>query len=618
MRQTRHDILLRQIERLTRRIGHLEMRSRRYVRLRWAVAIGGLVLTWLVARNPGGGIEWVMAAVSLVVFVAIVVYHRQVKASVVRHELWRQIKMAHVARIARKWQDIPAPLNAMPEMDHPFASDLNLTGTSSVLQLIDTAMSRGGSERLRSWLLYPNLNLYDIEARQAVVKELIPLTRFRDRLTFYSIGVTRNPVERWEGERVLTWLERDVTQRSLLPWVVVLSILAVTNIGLYALHAMGLALLLWPYSLVLYLILYMSQSGAVSELFEDAFRLEKSLEQLRAVLQHLETYRYGHAPHLGRLCAPFWQASHRPSDALKRIVRIAGAASVQRANIFGLLLNLIVPWDIFFAYCFNLSKATIKTHLPLWIDTWYELEALSALATFGYLNPDYIFPELQYPKADARLPVMQASSIGHPLIPADVRVCNDIVLDHLGELVMITGSNMSGKSTFLRTLGVNLCLAYAGAPVNASAMRTQICRVFTCINVSDSVTDGISYFYAEVRRLKALLQALQTPDVHPLFFLIDEIFRGTNNRERLIGSRSYTRALLGENGLGCLSTHDLELVQLSDEVKGIRNFHFREDVVDGRMVFDYRLRLGPCPTTNALIIMEMEGLPVPGQASRVS
>ena len=169
---------------------------------------------------------------------------------------------------------------------------------------------------------------------------------------------------------------------------------------------------------------------------------------------------------------------------------------------------------------------------------------------------------------------------------------------------------MSGKSTFLRTLGVNLCLAYAGGPVSATMLRTALFRLFTCIRVSDSVADGYSYFYAEVRRLKALLGELARPEQMPLFFLVDEIFKGTNNRERLIGSRSYVRAVVGQNCVGFISTHDLELVTLADILPDVSNKHFREDVIDGSMVFDYVLRSGPSPTTNALKIMRMEGLPI--------
>jgi DNA mismatch repair ATPase MutS len=159
-------------------------------------------------------------------------------------------------------------------------------------------------------------------------------------------------------------------------------------------------------------------------------------------------------------------------------------------------------------------------------------------------------------------------------------------------------------------LGLNLCLTYAGGPVCAASLHTLPFRLFTSIRVTDSVTDGISYFYAEVKRLKALLDALEMDHPLPLFFLIDEIFRGTNNRERLIGSRSYIQALVGQHGVGAISTHDLELVRLADDMPSLKNYHFTESVADRRMLFDYQLRSGPCPSTNALKIMQMEGLPV--------
>jgi DNA mismatch repair ATPase MutS len=165
-------------------------------------------------------------------------------------------------------------------------------------------------------------------------------------------------------------------------------------------------------------------------------------------------------------------------------------------------------------------------------------------------------------------------------------VSNDFAFQEMGQTIILTGSNMSGKSTFLRSLGVNLSLAYAGSVVNARQLNVGLLRLFTCIRVTDSVTDGISYFYAEVRRLKALLDNLQDSDAMPLFFLIDEIFRGTNNRERLIGSRAYIQALAGKNGIGFISTHDLELIKLADEIAAVKNYHFREHIEDDRLVFD--------------------------------
>lgn len=606
----RRRALQRHLERLERRLQHLGKESERYTRMRWIIALGGLLLTWMVARWLGTAPAWVVLIAVTAAFVWVALGHGRVKASMANHTLWHRIKSTHLARLRRDWVNLPAPGNLAGEPEHPFASDLNLIGYHSLLQLLDTTMSRGGMERLRSWLLYPVLDREHVCRRQAIVREIVPLSTFRDRLTLHEARAAQQPETRWEGERVIAWLERDSGAERLLPWVLILGLLAVANGVLYVLARADVMPRYWPYTMVAYIGLYLTQTGAVRGLFEDAFWLEQTLRRFRAVLLYLESRSYERTPHLAALCQPFWQVEPRPSAILKRVVRLAGMASAQRANIFGVALNLLVPWDLYVAYRFNRCKQDVKSRLPAWIDTWYELEALNALANFGYLQPDADFPDIRAAIDTASEPVLQAEALGHPLLPNETRVCNDLTLARLGEVVMITGSNMSGKSTFLRTLGVNLCLAYAGAPVCAASLQCGLMRVFTCINVSDSVTDGISYFYAEVRRLKALLQALSMPSETPLLFLIDEIFRGTNNRERLIGSRSYIEALSGGNGVGLVSTHDLELVTLAESLPTIHNFHFRETIVDGLMAFDYKLRTGPCPTTNALTIMQLEGLPV--------
>jgi DNA mismatch repair ATPase MutS len=168
---------------------------------------------------------------------------------------------------------------------------------------------------------------------------------------------------------------------------------------------------------------------------------------------------------------------------------------------------------------------------------------------------------------------------------------------------------MAGKSTFLRTAGINLALCFAGAPVNASSLTTIPFRIFSSINITDSLDNGISHFYAEVKRLRDLLDRLEDKNGTPLFFMVDEIYRGTNNRERLQGSKAFLQKVAGKNGVGLVSTHDLELAQLEDEISELSNWHFAETLDDGKMHFEYKLKPGPCPSTNALKIMEMEGLP---------
>src|SRR6185295_3119404 len=290
----------------------------------------------------------------------------------------------------------------------------------------------------------------------------------------------------------------------------------------------------------------------------------------------------------------------------RRIERIAAAVGLRTNALLWLIVHVFVPWDFFFTYRLELVKKEISQELPRWLDVWYELEALNSLANFGWLNPHYTFPEIV-----SEQKLFAGKGLGHPLLKPQQKVANDFHLDEQQQLVLLTGSNMAGKSTFLRTIGLNLRLAYAGSTVNADSLQVSLFRLFTCINVSDSVQDGLSYFYAEVRRLKQLLSAVEAGHELPILFMIDEIFRGTNNRERHIGSGAFIRALSDrDNAVGVIATHDLELTRLADENRGIANYHFCEEVSDGRMVFDYLLRSGPCPTTNALKIMQIEGLPV--------
>jgi DNA mismatch repair ATPase MutS len=356
-------------------------------------------------------------------------------------------------------------------------------------------------------------------------------------------------------------------------------------------------------------VIFLLWAQSYGDFFHEALELQEALKQLAAVSALLEKHNYRKTPHLRELCAPFLDSTARPSQYMRRMNRLMTALGLRQNPYLGLGLNAIIPWDFYCAYWLEQYKEELAPHLTLWLDKWIELEALSSLANLAYLNPTYTLPTVIEKRSNATHPfVFQATALGHPLIPDHEKVCNDFTINNLGDVAILTGSNMAGKSSFLRTMALNLALTYAGGPVNAQSLYTMPFRLFTCIKVTDSVTDGISYFYAEVKRLKALKGALEGNETYPLLFLIDEIFRGTNNRERLIGSRAYIRRLVGKEGTGLISTHDLDLVHLADEISQIKNYHFREEVISKQMIFDYTLRPGPCPTTNALKIMELEGL----------
>ena len=611
---TRSDQLNKQIARLQRRAGGLNEISRKYWTARRVILICGVLLAMVFCNFAGSKAAWFIAALIAIVFAVVTMYHNRVRDSLTRNSLLIEIKQVHIARIQLDWARIPLTDPASsPLAGHPFETDLDITGERSLHRLIDCAVTKEGSERLKSWLLSARPDAQLIKYRQTLVRELKGHYVFRDKLQLLSAFARFNagPLRRrsgpglWNSSILIDWLARDERKGSLLPTVIYLSILSALNIICIVLSSFDLVPKIWPITLVIYFGAMLLNRSRIATAWEELQGLEKALTHFRVVFGYLESRRYKNTPGLAQICAPFAEQGKQPSREIRRLGRLAAALGVRTNPLLALLVHLLVPWDFIFTHRLELVKKEIANLLPRWLDAWHELEALNSLANFAYLNPHYEFPELL-----SETGRVVARKLGHPLLKPESKVCNDFELDHSRRIVILTGSNMAGKSTFLRTLGVNLVLAYAGAPVNAERLETSLFRIFTCIKVSDSVQDGLSYFYAEVKRLQALLAATKADDPLPALFLIDEIFRGTNSRERLIGSRSYISTLAHGTPVGLVATHDLELIKLADEIEGVVNQHFREEVSDGRMVFDYRLRPGPCPTTNALTIMRLEGLPV--------
>ena len=606
-RAKRQKAIENQVNRLENRMRKLHALSRQLSWYRLAIfLIGGTLFFisffWISEKSA-----WLVAATAAIIFSIIACYHHRLAKGTRRHQIWIQIKKSQLARMDLNWEKIPGSELQLPLSDLPFEKDLDITGRRSIHQLIDISISREGSRRLASWLLQKTPDLTGILQRQRVIQELVPLSRFRNRLLLNFRLVSGAQLE---GNKLLDWLQTERPSRSLKNLAAISYGLAALNITLFLWHQFGDISPYWMLSLFIYVLFYLSNLKLFRHLFEVISQLDDELSKFRQILKFLETYPYGGNRNLRALCAPFLEPEKLPSRQLRKIKFVSTAIGLRMNPIMAVLLNIVFPWDFFFSALIHRYRGQIARQLPQWLDTWEKLEASISLANFAYLNPDYIFPEFNPDPENKDQPILTATGLGHPLIPAYQIVFNDFSLTKSGEAFIVTGSNMSGKSSFLKTIGVNLCLAYAGGPVNAGSFHSALFRIFTCIKINDSIVDGFSFFYTEVKRLKALLGELQVNHQLPLLFLIDEIFKGTNNRERLVGSRSYIRNLIGQNGAGLIATHDLELIKLADDFPDITNCHFREEVADGKMVFDYKLRPGPCPTTNALKIMQMEGLPV--------
>ena len=606
-RETRRRAIDRQIQRLQRRIERMRSRSSLFTRYRLGIFIFSLVAGAISNFTIGEAVAWPVFTTGLLVFGAVATIHRRLNHSIKRHEIWLRWKTQLLARMQLDWQQLPFTEQTPADPEHPFEFDLDITGPRSLHRLLDTAVSKAGSARLRTWLLRTDPDLKETRRRQKIVRELIPLSHFRNKLYLQFTLVSS---ELLDGDKLVGWLKKQETPRTLKIIVAVLSAMALVNISLFGLYQFCLLAGYYIWTLIAYIFVFLMNQKLIASVFADTNFLEDELAKVRAILEYLESFPYQQNQALSTICEPFWKAQTRPSQQIRKVKWIAYLVGLRGNPLLNLVLNITCPYDYYCAVLLDRSKKQLARTVPGWLDTFYELEALLSLANAGYLNPDYTFPTFNENEGEHAKHKIELVSIGHPLIPQQQKVCNDFMQEKLGTVTLITGSNMAGKSTFLKTLGINFCLAYVGGVVDAKKMECSLFKLFTCLKVNDSVTDGFSFFYAEVRRLKSLLSRLDQSDSEPIFFLIDEIFRGTNNRERLIGSRSYIRALANKHGMGAISTHDLELVHLADEIASISNFHFREEVVDGKMTFDYKLRTGPCPTTNALKIMELEGLPV--------
>jgi hypothetical protein len=527
--------------------------------------------------------------------------------------MWIELKQTHLARLRLDWTAIPErPF--MPLEAHPYAKDLDLVGRHSLLHLLDTTVSTQGRERLDSWFLSQPPRSEEWKTRQALIKELAPLSLLRDRIQLEALLINRRDID---GAALLAVLRTPAGYPGLVSLLIIESVLA----GLTFILLIGDSLIgmpnYWVGSFALYAFIYLMVRGRTAEVFNHAVSLHDQLEKIAAVFTHVERRSMSHTPSLARLCEPLRQESIKPSRSLSEAASLLARLSIKAHPLVHYFVNALGPWDLYYTYRLQGLQNRIAEAVPMWLDILAEFEAASALANFAYLHPSYSWPEPMENTGRRRdgdvvcEPANIGSELGHPLIPAASRIANDLALEGHGRILLVTGSNMSGKSTFLRTVGVNLCLAQAGGPVCAKYYRWTWAQPACCIRVDDSLESGLSFFYAEVKRLKGILSAAERIDGPTILFLIDEVFRGTNNRERLLGAQAFITALARSRGFGLVTTHDLELTDLERRIGRLSNMHFQETVERGRLVFDYTLRPGPCPTTNALRIMALEGLPVP-------
>ncbi|MFZ1323415.1 MAG: hypothetical protein WAT71_17825 [Ignavibacteria bacterium] len=597
---------LNYLEKLSGKLGnkieYLKKKSNKFSFNRLWIFLTGLVLS-VIAFNIDQTAGWIITSVSVLTFGITVHLHNRLLHTVKRITYFRILQNENIFRMKLDWKGIPDNVSGIIPDESSTFKDLDIMGKRSLHQLIDNSVSYEGSSLLAKLLSQFSPDLNRIGRNQKIIKELSEMKRFREKFILKARLISVKPLN---GTTILKWLKK--TEHSTIPdFVIPVSVIFILSyVILFGLYIAGILGSVWFAVFLMYLIFYGKYQKPASSVFEESALLGDHIRKFSVLIQLAGKYNMKNFPELEKFLYFFREEKEGAADELKKLDKLLSLIRLRDNPIYRIIFNALIPYDFIVCKKILTLISDIEHKLPDWLDRFYELECLISVSNFSYLNPDYNYPEFDRDREFK----FEIKECGHPLLPRSQKICNDFKFLKESETVIITGSNMSGKSTFLKTVGINQCLANAGAPVNAVSFKTSVYDLFTCIKVNDSVADGISYFYAEVKRLKELIDEIKNSESKVKFFLIDEIFKGTNNRERLHGSREFIKYLSKQNCTGFITTHDLELVNISNEIDSVVNYHFREEILNNEMIFDYKIHNGPCPTTNALKIMEIAGLPV--------
>lgn len=581
-------------------------RSRRMANVSTALVVAALVGAGIGVWQ-GVGAWYLVAALLAVAFLVAYGYHGRIDRRQRRYaELWT-INGEGLRRLARDWTALPLR-QSTPPADTALATDLDLLGHASLQHLLNTANTPAGQQTLQNWLLHPAA-LAEIRARQQAVAELAERIDFRDELAVRGRGMA-NAQSKYE--QFLRWAESAPVLRHW-HWLVWLSrVLPALTIALIVAQATSLiSAPLWAIGVFLNGVLTFTVGRRVNAAI-DEIAARQGIFRMYADVFALVTAESYTAARLQQLHQALTAGDLRADQQMQRLGRIMVFADLRLWQFF-LVVQLLTLWDFHVLWRFERWQQVAGSRARGWLTALGELEALAALATLKHDHPAWAFPRFTADKP----PIVRAQQLAHPLLPPAHSVPNNVQIGPPGTFLLVTGSNMSGKSTLLRAIGVNVVLAQAGGPVCATAMQLPTLILATSMRVQDSLEQGVSYFMAELQRLKAVVDAAeraQATHERTLLFLLDEILHGTNTAERQIAARRIIRHLLGLNAIGAVSTHDLTLAESPDLAVAGHVVHFTEHWTRGpdgpEMRFDYLLRPGIATSTNALKLMELIGLPV--------
>jgi hypothetical protein len=572
-----------------RTVARYEQQDRQISILRLLIALIFLTAAFMSLWQEVFSARWLLVPAAMFIF--LVALHERVARSLRRATRAVAFYEDGLARIEDRWIGRGQSTEMFRGETHLYAPDLDIFGKASLFELLCTARMRSGEETLAAWLSGP-APASEIVARQQAVEELRYRVDLREDLAVTAVDV-RSSIH----PEVLTRWGSGATILKNPPVRVVLAVISLITVAVIL-----FANQYWPYAIAVEAAFGLVYRRRVREVLGSLERPQIELSLLSQILGRIEAEQF-QSPKLLELRKSLDTEGLPPSSQIHRFNRLVNALDWRRNQLFA-PVSIVLFWATQFAFAIESWREHCGRSIGPWLDTVGEFEALCALAGFAYEHPSDPFPEIKESG-----PLFDGQDLRHPLRPSTQHIPNSVRLDETVHLLVVSGSNMSGKSTLLRTVGINTVLALAGAPVRATTLRLSPLAIGATLRIQDSLQAGTSRFYAEIQRIHHIMEL--TKGSLPVLFLLDEVLHGTNSHDRAVGAEAIVRGLVARGAIGLVTTHDLALATVAESLAPRAvNVHFEDDMIDGKMVFDYRMRPGVVQKSNALALMRAVGLEV--------
>jgi hypothetical protein len=559
----------------------------------------GLAALAVAATSLGAG--WISVwflLVPLVLFVFLAWKQDRIERSLAASTRGVAYYQGGLARLENRWIGSGNQGERFRDPQHLFAEDLDLFGRGSLFELLSQTRTAGGEGVLAGWLLAPGIRA-DVLARQAAVAELAARLDLRQDIALMGDDL-RAAVDH---ESLHKWGERPAVRFFPGARLVALALAAAALVTFGLMITMTTSVIPFLAVILAEVAFGMAVSGPMDRVLSATATPARELELLGLVLERMEREQFT-APALAALKASLEVEGEAASRSIRRLSKLVTHLDSARNQFLGIVVSPLL-WTKQFAMAIEAWRIRCGPRIGRWVAAVSEFEALCSLASFAYERPEAIFPEL----TEAANPIFTGEALAHPLIPPREAVANDVAIGEGTRLWIVSGSNMSGKSTLLRAVGLSTVLAWAGAPVTASRLRVSRVAIGASMRTTDSLADHRSRFYAEISRLREIVDLARAGK--PTLFLLDELLSGTNSHDRRIGAEGLIRGLVDRAAIGMVTTHDLALADIVPSFQGIAlNVHFEDQLEGGEIHFDYKLRSGVVTRSNALALMRAVGLEV--------